>query len=147
MIKIENLPLESWINELKPYQKNIIIQLVSNFGEEKAAEEWISSRGPIQTATFGGDTSNIPDSKTYWNRLKEEFDKLVCGHPDYKKEQEKFATAGKAIGTGAVASISNWLAPIVGMSPSILIPAVILLLYTTAKIGVKAYCSTKNYKS
>ena len=147
MIEIENLTLEDWLINLKPYQRLYLNQLVEKFGEERAAEEWIMAKGPLQTATFGGSESNTPDTNSYWNRLKEEFDKLICGHPEYQKEQEKFVSAGKAIGTGAIATLANWFAPLVGMPPAILIPAIILLLHTTSKMGVNAYCSTKNYNS
>ena len=143
MIKIDNLSLDEWYSCLKPYQKTIIVQLVSKYGEEKAAEEWLMSRGPMQTATFGGVQIGSEKPTNYWKRFKTEFDKLICGHPDYEKEQEKFLATGKTIGLGGVTALANWIAPIIGMSPALLVPAIILLLHTMAKMGVKAYCSTK----
>ena len=89
MIEIDNLSLDEWYTCLKPYQKNAIEQLVAKYGEEKAAEEWLTARGPMQTATFGGTQTKAEDTHSYWNRLRTEIDKLICGHPDYKKEQEK----------------------------------------------------------
>lgn len=145
MIEIDKLSLEEWYNCIKPYQKRVIEQLVANYGEEKASEEWLTARGPIQTVTFGGSQSNTVDSPKYWSRLKDEFDKLICGHPDYEKEQKKILAAGKTIGIGSVTALANWLSPIVGMSPPILVPSIILILHTTSKMGVKAYCSTKRY--
>ena len=142
-MEIENLTLDEWYTCLKPYQKNMIEQLVSKYGEEKAAEEWLIARGPIQTVTFGGNQANAVEAPKYWSRLKDEFDKLICGHPDYEKEQKKILTAGKTIGIGSVTALANWLSPIIGMSPSILVPAIILILHTTSKMGVNAYCSTK----
>jgi hypothetical protein len=143
MIEIEDLSLDEWYKCLKPYQSSIIRQLVDNLGEEKAAEEWITAMGPLQTATFGGDPSSKVDQKSYWNRLKEEFDKFICGHSAYENEHEKFLSTGKLLGTGAVTSIATWLSPSVGLSPTILVPAILLLLHTTAKISVRAYCATK----
>ncbi|RHH09620.1 hypothetical protein DW228_14860 [Bacteroides fragilis] len=58
MIEIDDLSLNEWYACLKPYQKVVIEQLVSKYGEEKAAEEWLTARGPIQTATFGGSQTN-----------------------------------------------------------------------------------------
>ena len=145
MIEIENLSLEKWLNQLKPYQRNVIEQLIAKYGEEKAAEEWINARGPMQTVTFGGVAEDANNKKNYWNRLKNEFDKFLCGHHDYQDEHDKFVAAGKPIGLGAVAYIADWLAPAVGMSTAILIPAITLLLCTAAKMGVKAYCSTKQF--
>ena len=42
MIGFENLTLEEWGQSLKPYQFNIILQLVRNYGEMEAAEKWIN---------------------------------------------------------------------------------------------------------
>ena len=38
MIEIDDLSLNEWYACLKPYQKVVIEQLVSKYGEEKAAE-------------------------------------------------------------------------------------------------------------
>lgn len=145
MIEIENIPLEDWLKPLKPYQRNFIEQLVAIYGEEKAAEEWINARGPMQTVTFGGVTEDTNNKKNYWNRFRNEFDKLICGHTDYQDEHDKFVAAGKPIGLGAVAYIADWIAPAVGISTAILIPAIALILNITAKMGVKAYCATKQF--
>lgn len=145
MIEIENIPLEEWLKPLKPYQRNFIEQLVAKYGEEKAAEEWINARGPMHTVTFGGVAEDVNNKKNYWNRLRNEFDKLICGHTDYQDEYDKFVAAGKPIGLGAVAYIADLIASAVGMSTAILIPAIALILSTTAKMGVKAYCATKQF--
>lgn len=145
MIEIENIPLEDWLKSLKPYQRNFIEQLVAIYGEEKAAEEWINARGPMQTVTFGGVTEDADNKINYWNRFRNEFDKFICGHTDYQDEHDKFVAAGNPIGLGAVAYIADWIAPAVGMSTAILIPAIALVLSTTAKMGVKAYCATKQF--
>ena len=42
MIEIDDLSLNEWYACLKPYQKVVIEQLVSKYGEEKAAEEWLT---------------------------------------------------------------------------------------------------------
>lgn len=70
MIEIDDLSLNEWYACLKPYQKVVIEQLVSKYGEEKAAEEWLTARGPIQTATFGGSQTNTAEAQNYWSRLK-----------------------------------------------------------------------------
>ena len=72
---------------------------------------------------------------------EEYANKIEC----YEKEQKKFLAAGKSIGLGSVTALSNWLSPIIGMTPAILVPAIILILHTTSKMGVKAYCSTKHF--
>lgn len=135
MIEIDNLSLNEWYTCLKPYQRAIIEQLVAKYGEERAAEEWLTARGPMQTATFGGSQVNAENAPKYWDRLRSEIDKLICGHPDYKKEQEKILAAGKSIGLGGVTALANWLSPLIGMSSALLAPAIILILHTMAKMG------------
>ena len=81
--------------------------------KKRRAEEWITVMGPVQTATFGGDTSNRVNQKMYWNRLKDEFDKFICGHSSYKEEQEKLLSSGKLLGPGVVSSLATWIAPAV----------------------------------
>ena len=139
MIEIDNLSLNEWYTCLKPYQKAIIEQLVAKYGEEKAAEEWLTARGPMQTATFGGNQVGKGSTPNYWNRLRTEIDKLICGHPDYKKEQEKFLAAGKSIGLGGVTALANWLSPLVGVSPVLLSPSIILVLHTMAVFTTDYY--------
>lgn len=121
------------------------VKNIAKYGEERAAEEWLTARGPMQTATFGGSQVNAENAPKYWDRLRSEIDKLICGHPDYKKEQEKILAAGKSIGLGGVTALANWLSPLIGMSPALLTPAIILILHTMAKMGVKAYCATKTF--
>lgn len=141
MIEFENLTLEEWGQSLKPYQFNIILQLVRNYGEMEAAEKWINAKGPQETATFGDISNSLNTGKNYWYSLRDEFNKLICGHPDYTKEREKLISTGKIIGLGGVSYISTLLSPIVGLSVPILTPAVMLLLHTAGKMGINAYCS------
>ena len=145
MIEIENLSLDQWYDCLKPYQVDIIKQLVSNYGEEKAAEIWITARGPIQTATFGGSQNQNENTINYWKRLKNEFDKLICGHPDYEKERSQFTVAGEAIGLSGASALTGLIAPLIGVSTVLLLPAIVLLLHLAAKMGTKAYCVDKKF--
>lgn len=124
----------------------MITSLVQKYGEEKAAEEWITTVGPLQTATFGGDSFDKVDQKRYWIRFREEFDKLICGHPTYEEDLKKILFTGKSLGTGAVTYIATIIGPVIGMAPAILVPPIILLLHTVTKITVKAYCTTRHFE-
>lgn len=146
MIEIDNLSLDEWYTCLKPYQKNAIEILVAKYGEEKAAEVWITARGPIQTATFGGSQNQNEKTLNYWNRLKDEFDKLICGHPDYEKERDKFTVAGESIGLSGASALTAIIAPLIGVSTVLLLPAIVLLLHVAAKMGIKAYCVDKKFE-
>ena len=65
MIEIENISLDECYRYLKPYQRYIIEQLVVKYGIEKAAEEWINARGPMQTVTFGGVVEVLIDKSPF----------------------------------------------------------------------------------
>lgn len=144
MIEIENLSLDEWLSGLKPYQRNAIKQLINTYGEEKAVKEWLTARGPIHTATFGGDVSSTPNS--FVDNLKVQFDRLVCGHPDYKLEQAKVTATAKTLGVGSVSYIATVLASAIGAPVALITPSLLLLFHITAKMSVKAYCATVQFK-
>lgn len=145
-LSIEPIAIEDCIASFKPYQRKLIENLVAKYGAEGAAEQWLTSRGPCQTSTFGGTPQEQNQTPNYWSRFKEQFDKFICGHPDYDKERAAFISTGKPLGLAGVTGIATWLGPIIGMSPIILAPAVALLLTVTSKMGVKAYCVTKSFE-
>ncbi|MDE6650722.1 MAG: hypothetical protein K2K45_12420 [Muribaculaceae bacterium] len=145
-LSIQPITIEECFASLKPYQRGIIEKLVAKYGEEGAAEQWITSQGPCQTSTFGGSPQEQSHAPSYWSRFKAEFDKFICGHPDYDKEREKFVSTSKPLGLAGVTGISTWLGPLIGMSPVLLVPAIALLLTATSKMGVKAYCATKSFE-
>lgn len=144
-ILIEPITIEDCYASLKPYQRLTIEKLVSKYGEEGAAEQWLTARGPCQTSIFGGSPQEQTQTMSYWSRLKNEFDKFICGHPDYDKEREKFVTTSKPLGLAGVTGLSTLLGPLIGMSPVLLVPSIALLLTSASKMGVKAYCATKSF--
>lgn len=91
MIEIDSLSLEEWYTCLKPYQKITIEQLVSKYGEERAAEEWLTARGPIQTVTFGGTQTNVTETSKYWGvDLKMNLINLFVVTQTMTKSKESF---------------------------------------------------------
>lgn len=70
-MEIVDESLETWLSVLKPYQRNTIKALLANNDgdEEIVANLWLSSFGPINTATFGG-LSSSESPKTIGNALK-----------------------------------------------------------------------------
>jgi|WetSurMetagenome_2_1015567.scaffolds.fasta_scaffold21591_5 hypothetical protein len=139
-MEIEQLDLDEWLKELKPFQIKTIKSLVQKFGEEEAAKRWIESTGPINTATFGGTPSN-GKRKNYYKALKSELHKFICVQEDYIDERKKFFNQGELINAAVSAKIAIVIAPVIGLSVSIVLPAVILLLHTISKISINAYCS------
>lgn len=140
-MEIVDESLETWLSVLKPYQRNTIKALLANNDgdEEKVANLWLSSFGPINTATFGG-LSSSESKKNYWKCLKDELNKLICGY-SYEEDRKQFLDMGGLINIGASSQIAAFLAPIIGVSASFLTPAIVLMLHTISKVSVNAYCS------
>lgn len=144
MIHIENSPIEEWIGELKPYQQEIIISFVAQFGEQDAAKKWLQSNGPSNTIQFGGNPNS--DSTTFYQQCVNEFNKFICGHPDYKEYRNKIKQE-EPIGKGIIITlISGALASNLGFAASLLAPFVALMLFSAGKIGLNAYCSIQKFE-
>lgn len=139
MKELENITLNEWLGELKPYQMESMTTLIEVYGEEQAAEKWLSSNGPINNVPFGGE-SNKEDTKLFFDRFKGEFKKFICGHPDYKKYREKLGTESPIIKGMYISVISTALGATFGFSAALLAPAVAILLASVGKIGLNAYC-------
>lgn len=73
-MEIVSESLDEWLSTLKPFQRNTIKNLLQNNdgNEEKVAELWLNSFGPINTATYGG----VPTSASNKNYFKS----LKCNH-------------------------------------------------------------------
>lgn len=138
MIRIENIELKDWLSELKQYQRNGIETLIENFGEEQAAEKWITSNGPTNNVPFGGEV--VRDTKPFFERFKAEFGKFICGHPDYEEYRKKLGTESPIIKSTYIAVISAALGATLGFTATLLAPAVAILLASVGKMGLNAYC-------
>lgn len=144
-MEIVNESLDTWLDTLKPYQRNTIKALLEKHGndEEKVAQIWLSSIGPINTATFGGLPSSTPN-KNYFKCLKNELNKLICDDESYVDEKKQILEKGNLINVCASSQIAILLSPIVGVSVPILTPAIVLMLHLISKVSVNAYCSMIN---
>lgn len=140
-MEIPNYELAEWLSVLKPYQKDIVLQLVSEYGEEKAIEKWLSASGPTSTVKFGGDGNMKP----FLDRYKNEINKLICGHPDYDSERAEFGEKNGKLKTAIVSSLSSLIGSKLGVAATVLAPVIVLSLYTAGKMGVNAYCSCVSF--
>lgn len=147
-MEIVNESLDTWLDILKPYQKKTIKTLLekNDNDEEKVAQIWLSSAGPINTATFGGLASSSPN-KNYFQCLKDELNKLICGNNTYLEEKKQILEKGNLINVCASSQIAIFLSPVIGVSVPILTPAIVLMLHVISKISVNAYCSMINNHS
>ena len=91
---------------LKKYQISIIDELLKTNTADRAIEIYLSANGPSTTISFGGIPA-ITNSKPFTDRFKDEFDKFVCGHPDYSAFYPQVTKAAKNYTTMIIASISS----------------------------------------
>ncbi len=140
-MEIVNESLDKWLYILKPYQRKTIKALLdkNDNDEEKVAQIWLSSVGPINTATFGGVSS--ASNKNYYQCLKDELNKLICGDDTYVEEKKQILEKGNLINVCASSQIAVFLSPVIGLSVPILTPAIVLMLHVISKVSVNAYCS------
>jgi hypothetical protein len=142
--EVPNYSLEEWIGILKPYQKQAMdILLAANPHDlEKVAENYLSANGPTNTVPFGGAITD-GNTKTFFNRFKAEFDKFVCGHEDYKQYYPQLEAKSADIRLLLVASISSAIGTVIGISGTLITPAIVLLLSIVGKMTRNAYCADK----
>ncbi|RUT79643.1 hypothetical protein [Ancylomarina longa] len=138
MKEIEKIELNEWLSELKAYQRNSIEALIESYGEEEAAEKWITSNGPSNNVPFGGESNR--DTKPFFERFKVEFGKFICGHPDYEEYRKKLGAESPIIKSTYIAIISAALGATLGFTATLLAPAVAILLASVGKMGLNAYC-------
>ncbi len=133
-LDIPKCELEAWLEELKPYQRNTILQLLATSSPEEAAEKWISATGFSDIVPFAGTI----DGKSFWEKFKVEFRKFVCDENEYV--EEKKALKGQRTRGALLSAASAALGASLGYSATVLVPAIALLLFTVGKIGIIAYC-------
>lgn len=138
-MEIPKYEMDEWVSILKPYQKEIVINLVDKYGAEEAINQWMMANGPVDNVKFGGASNNEKDK--FSDRFKIEINKFICGHPSYSSYREEYSKLNAGTKTAIVSSISSLLGAKLGISASILAPAIVLTLYLVGKIGVNAYCS------
>lgn len=138
-MEIPKYEIDEWISILKPYQREIILSLVDTYGAEEAINQWMMANGPVDTVKFGG----MPEGEKnkFSDRFKIEINKFICGHPSYSGYREEYSKFNAGTKTALVSSISSFLGAKLGVSVSILAPAIVITLYLVGKMVVNAYCS------
>lgn len=134
--EIPDSELNEWLEELKPYQKNTISQLVTNSSPEEAAETWITSTGPKNTTPFGG----TRDTKPFFDNFKAELRKFICDENSYVEEKKSLAAESPITKAILISTISIAISASIGYTAALLAPAVAIFLYIVGKMGIKAYC-------
>jgi hypothetical protein len=139
MEAIQDITLENWLSELKAYQRNSIVTLIDEYGEENAVEKWLSANGPKDNVPFGG--IQTADTKPFLDKFKTEFKKFVCNHPDYEEDRKKLNLESPIVKGIWISVISAALGATLGFAATLLAPAVAVMLSIVGKMGLNAYCA------
>ncbi|WJI15094.1 hypothetical protein MWN52_15960 [Pseudoxanthomonas winnipegensis] len=138
MIEIPAGSLDEWLEPLKPFQRSHLAAFLAHEEPEAAAQDWLSSTGSSQIIPFGG----VPNPNPFWDRFRLEFRRFVCDDSAYVEEKQALiAEAGPATKAILISGISAAIGATIGYSATLLAPAVALLLYVIAKMGLRAYCN------
>jgi len=137
-IEIPEFSIEEWIAELKPYQKNSIVQFLQNNEPNDVAKIWLTSHGTVNTIPFGG----IRDTKPFWDNFVNEFNRFICDDHAYQNEKKDFKKDVPLSKMLLISVISAALGAKLGFSATFVAPAVALLLFTVGKMTKNAYCAT-----
>jgi hypothetical protein len=140
MIDVPQGDLDTWLAELKPYQRDTLAKFTSTMTAEAAAEKWLTTIGSPNIAGFGGGTAN--NSKPYWERFKAECNKFICDDTAYVDEKKNFLNELPISKPVLISAMSGAIGASLGAAGTLVAPAVTLILFTVGSIGRKAYCST-----
>jgi len=136
---LENLPekpLDYWLADFKPYQKNHFNTLNDQYGTEKAIELWLSSSGSGSTAGFGGEGR----SSDMYDHFMSEFRKLICGDEEYAEIREQIKCESPLVQSSLISFISSKLGEALGVASVSITIAVAALLYIIGKVGIRCWC-------
>lgn len=142
-MNIESYDLDDLLKVLKPYQQELINQLINQYGVEEAIDKWIIANGPSDIVKFGGDSNN---GVSFVERYKIEINKLICGHPDYSEYRVEYSKLNESAKTFLISSISSLIGSKLGVAATAIAPVVVLSIYLIGKMGVKAYCANVSFE-
>lgn len=138
-IQVPAANLESWLSELKPFQRSTLEHFTATMDEETAAERWLSTIGSPNIAGFGG--VGVTDPKPYFERFKAEFHKFLCDESAYADDKQELLTHSPIPKHLLISTISSVIGATLGTAGTLIAPAVTLLLCMIGKMGLNAYCA------
>ena len=136
---MNNLPicdLNEWLIVLDPFQRDLLSQILLNHTEEEALDIWLTTVGPNNTVTFGGN-----GKEDLLNPFKLELYKFISKDEEYKneiRELEGYATVTKFF---VVSFLSSTLSGRLGVASSVIAPLIVLALGLIGKMGIRAFRS------
>ncbi|MCZ2258264.1 hypothetical protein [Sporosarcina sp. G11-34] len=105
---------------------------------EDAAIAWLTATTE-NTSPF---SAKKEDTSSYFDSIKNELYKLLCGNPEYDEERIELSgiIKSKDNKTLIVSSISGIIGSKVGLSATFIAPVTVLLFMTISKVSINARC-------
>lgn len=138
-ISVPSESLQSWLSELKPYQRTTIQQFTASMEPEQAAERWLTTIGSPNIAGFGG--AGLQDPKPYWERFKAECHRFLCDEAAYAEEKKEMIAQTHLSKPLLISIMSSAIGATLGTAGTLIAPAVTLMLFTIGQMGLNAYCA------
>ena len=132
-----------WLDTLPNYQKDIVSELlVSNSNDyDTAALSWLEA-SVGSTSPFSGEPKT---DKKYFESLKDEVYKLLCGNPDYSTDRDELVQLIKSerSKSSVVAFISGIIGAKLGLAAAFVSPAIVILFMMITKTSLNAWCAMR----
>ena len=134
---------ESWLDALKPYQRNIIDTIYSETKDyEEVANRWLASNGVPNNESFG----TKKNSSIFFEKVLDEVEAFFSGDEKYKDSRLAILKESGVVQSYIVGELSIALAPVLGASAPFLAPVIAIVLLTIGKIGLNAWLATRKAK-
>ncbi|MDP3761746.1 MAG: hypothetical protein Q8R01_14645 [Ramlibacter sp.] len=137
-LTIPDAPIEQWLAELKPYQRQTLEKFLASDDAEAVAEKWLTTIGSANIASFGG---QITDPKPFWDRFKAECHKFICDDGAYSDEKKAILAEVPISKAMLISAMSSAIGTTLGTAGTLIAPAATLLLFTVGRMGLNAYCA------
>lgn len=135
--------LQDWITALPSYQQSVITEMLQTRDPEAVAIAWLNARGQTDTAPLGAVQLG---ATLFYEKLLEQLRAFLCGTAsEYEQERGQLAAGAKAGQAAVVTLVAGSVAPVVGVSPVMLAPAVALTLFIVARAGRETACEVLDY--
>ncbi|PIC74006.1 hypothetical protein [Sporosarcina sp. P17b] len=133
-----DIPNEEWLITLPKYQQSTIKELLNIKDPEDVAIAWLTATTQ-NTSPF---SAKKEDSSRYFDLIKIELYKLLCGNPEYSEERKELngIISSHNNKTLVVSSISGIIGSKVGLAGTFIAPVTVLIFMTISKVSVNAWC-------
>lgn len=135
----------NWIETLPKYQQNTLSDLLSNNTPEEVAITWLTA-STQNTSPFSAKQEN---TNTYFEMIKKELHKLLCGNKEYEKEREALSgiISSENNKKMLISSISGIIGSKVGLAATFVAPITVLIIMTITKVSLNAWCNLQVEKN